>query len=355
VSAQDEHGNAGYGYAEASLVARTGDFYNITFLLGRYNYSRGENIPIKVEVMDADYPQGGLNVTCDFRGETIWLGEGDTAGIYYGSHTVQSDATMGEESLYCKAIGMKNGTGFVNIKVEPMQLRISVINPQPYQNILPVVSDQQVELKVAVFYPDNTPVTDAVVRVGLGGEIKNLTYSGIPGIYTTDAKFRKAATGAAITSMVLTAQDSQGNYGQTNVTLAVDTGEFSWWWLLLIPAGLAIFFAAWWIYAKSREPPKIQIQEKIIRVPTVERVREVVYRPTPQRKADPKARLEAEIESLQDRSKTTESAKELAEQQYYKRQIDEATFNKLMQRYEEKLIEIDAAIRQKKKELSGMD
>jgi hypothetical protein len=303
-----------------------------------------------------DSLQAGVSVACDFRGQSIVLGEGDMAGFYYGNYTVQTDATIGEESLYCKAVGVKNGTGFVNVKIEPILLKISVINPQPYQNILPVVSNQPIELKVAVFYPDNTPVTEALVQVGLGSEIKNLTYSGIPGIYTTDARFTKAATGAAITSMVLTAQDSQGNYGQANVTLAVDTGEFSWWWLLLIPAGLATFFAAWWIYARSREPPKIQIQEKIIRVPTVERVREVVYRPVsaPER-MDPEARLRSEIERLEERSSTTQNAKELAEQQYYKRQIDEKTFNKLMQDYEEKLIEIDAAIRQKKKDLACID
>jgi hypothetical protein len=354
VTAQDSFKNRGYNYKEVLLAARTGDLYNVSFILGKYNYIRGENITIAVKVTDSDIPQSGVNVTCEFRGGTIELGEGGAAGIYYGIHLVQPSAALGNESLSCKATGIKSGTGFVNIKIEPITMNISVINPEPYQNILPVVSNQPVELKVAVFYPDNTPVTDAIVQVGLGSEIKNLTYSGIPGIYTTDVRFRKSATGAAITSMFLTAEDQQGNYGQANVTLAVDTGEFSWWWLLLIPAGLATFFAAWWIYTRSREPPKIQIQEKIIRVPTVERVREVVYRQenAPARRS-PEARLRDEIERLEARQMTTQSAKELAEQQYYKRQIDEKTFNKLMQDYEEKLIEIDASIRQKKKDLKS--
>jgi hypothetical protein len=108
----------------------------------------------------------------------------------------------------------------------------------------------------------------------------------------------------------------------------------------------------------KEEPPKIQIQEKIIKLPTVERVREIIYRPVriPARpRVDPVMRLKDEIDRLEEKSKTTQDAKDLAEQQYYKRQIDEATFNKLMQNYEEKLIELDAAIRQKKKELYEME
>jgi len=69
---------------------------------------------------------------------------------------------------------------------------------------------------------------------------------------------------------------------------------------------------------------------------------------------DPATRLRMELSRLEERQKTIENAKDLAEQQYYKRQIDEATFNKLMQDYEEKLIEIDATIKHKRKEISGM-
>ncbi|MEM5812647.1 MAG: hypothetical protein QW286_02915, partial [Candidatus Aenigmatarchaeota archaeon] len=152
------------------------------------------------------------------------------------------------------------------------------------------------------------------------------------------------------------AQDAYGNNGNNNITLVVNPSQFNWWWLLLIPAGLAILFFLWY-YVKSKEQPKVQIQEKIIRLPVTERVREIVYKPIrvpSQQKIDPITKLRREIAELEERSNTVNRAKDIAEQQYYKRQIDEQTFNNLMQRYEEKLIEIDAAIREKRKKLREM-
>jgi hypothetical protein len=194
----------------------------------------------------------------------------------------------------------------------------------------------------------------------LGGNKTNMTQTDTPGIYTADVRFTKQGGGIAMSTIFLSALDSQGNQGKNNVGLVVGTADFNWWWLLLIPAGLAILFVVY-LYMKSKEePPKIQIQEKIIKLPTVERVREIIYKPVRMPAAakprmNPAMKLKDEIDRLEEKSRTTQDAKDLAEQQYYKRQIDEATFNKLMQNYEEKLIELDAAIRQKKKELYEME
>ena len=362
VNAQDSFANSGQNQKEVSVAARTGDFYNISFLMGSYNYSRGEKLSITVKVTDMDFPQAGVTVKCNFFGD-VELEEGGTAGLYYGSHAIPFDASIREESLACEAFGAKNGTGFVNIKIEPMFLRISIIGPEPTRyrdtDVISAAPEEPVKLKVKVQYPDGSPVTDAVVEMMVGGDMTNMTQAE-PGNYTADVRFTKMGSGIAMSTIFLTAQDSQGNQGKSNVGLVVGTGEFNWWWLLLIPAGLAILFVVY-IYMKSKEeapPPQIQIHEKIIRLPTVERVREIIYRPVrmpAKPKMDPVMKLKDEIDKLEEKSQTTQDAKDLAEQQYYKRQIDESTFNKLMQDYEEKLIELDAAVRQKKKQLYEME
>jgi len=352
--AQDNYTNSGENDTEVSVTGRTGDLYKISFELSKYNYSRSENIPFTLRITDMGVPQAGLRVTCNIFGEDIEeLDEGGTAGVYYGRHTIPVEATIKEESLSCEAFGAKNGTGFVNIKIEPMELRMTVVSPKMLpNNIMYVFSDNVTVLEIEVRNPDGTPVTDAVLEVTLGNKTTNMTHIG-GGSYKADVMFK----GSGISEMVLTAQDPRGNRGDSNISLVVNPSQIEWWWLLLIPLGMGILFALW-IYKKSKEPPKIEIQEKIIRLPTVERVREVIYRPVrmPQAqrpRVDPLTKLRDEISRLEEKSRTTQEAKELAEQQYYKRQIDEATFNKLMQDYEEKLIEIYAALKQKRKELSG--
>jgi hypothetical protein len=352
--AEDSYANSGQNLTEVSVTGRTGDLYKISFELSKYNYSRGENVPFTLRITDMDIPQTGLRVTCNIFGEDIQeLDEGGTTGVYYGRHTIPVEATIKEESLSCEAFGAKNGTGFVNIKIEPMNLRISVVSPRMLpNNIMYVFSENFTALTIEVRNPDGTPVTDAVMQVTVDNETTSMTNIG-GGSYRADVMF----TGSGVSDMVLTAQDPRGNRGDSNISLVVNPSQFNWWWLLLIPVGMAILFIVY-LYIKSKEPPKIEIQEKIIRLPTVERVREVVYRPVrmPQAarpRVDPLTRLRDEITRLEEKSRTTQEAKELAEQQYYKRQIDEATFNKLMQNYEEKLIEIYAALKQKRKELSG--
>jgi hypothetical protein len=362
-SARDGYANSGQGSANVSLKAAEG-VHKIVFLMNKSNYRRGENMTISVKLAVGAKTGGIRKVNCTLSGSvTKALAERD--GTYYGNYTIPTDIELGKKTLSCSFTGEESGTGYTDITIEPMILNISVISPyDPTYNVVPVVSTEPVELKVAVFYPDNSPVTDGAVEITVGSKKINMTRTGVPGIYSVSGViFSKERLGAAMSTMVLTAQDPHNNTGKNEVDVVVDSGQFNWLWLLLVLLGLAVFFAGWLIYRHSHEePPKIQIQEKIIRLPgervrEVQRVREIVYRPVamPQKRIDPVTRLRAELGRLEERQKTIMNAKDLAEQQYYKRQIDEATFNKLMQRYEEKLIEIDAAIRQKRKELSGME
>jgi hypothetical protein len=355
VIAGDAYGNSGYASKEVPVSQAETEPYSMRFTMTKYNYSRGETVPIILEISGEGVPQEA-NVTCRFLGSGFTLYK--SGGVYTGSYNIPSDARIERPSLSCSLSG-SNASEQTGISIEPMGLLVTVISPQISQNILPVISGKSTELKVAVLYPDNTPVQDAIIQIAVGEKRTNMTYAGTPGFYKSDV----ILMGSGLSNMRLEAQDLQGNYGENNVTLAVNTGEFNWWWLLLIPAGLVVLFFGWKMYRKSKEPPRIQIQEKIIRLPgervrEVQRVREVIYRPmrmpeSARPTADPMARLREEIAGLEEKYSTMQHAKDLAEQQYYKRQIDESTFNKMMQSYEEKLIEIDAAIKEKKKRLYG--
>ncbi|MCX6814922.1 MAG: hypothetical protein NTY20_04725 [Candidatus Aenigmarchaeota archaeon] len=359
VIAKDDYGNIGNQSAEVGVSAYTGDSYDLSFDMGRNSYNRGDNMTIFVRVSEMNVPKSGLRVNCTLLGADIGLLEGENG--YYGNYAIPPNAELGNNSLSCSVAGPKPGQGYETITVEPMPLKITIIDPEPSRyrdtDIISAAPEEPIKLKVSVHYPDGKPVTDATVEIMLGGDKTNMTQTE-PGNYIADVRFTKLGGGIAMSTIFLTAQDSQGNQGKSNVGLVVGTGDFNWWWLLLIPAGLAILFVIY-IYMKSKEeapPPQIQIQEKIIKLPTVERVREIIYRPVrmpapAKPRVDPVMKLKDEIDRLEEKSRTTQDAKDLAEQQYYKRQIDESTFNKLMQSYEEKLIEIDAGIRQKKKEL----
>jgi hypothetical protein len=351
VTATDQYGNNGEGSAEAVLQAFQGDSLNVSFSMQKANWSRGESMPISVKVTEMGSFREGLDVKCRFKGVDITLEE--TGGEYRGNYDIPAESETGSLPLRCFVEHPMPGESSTEISIEPMDLKISVVSPKMLpNNIMYVFSENFTVLTVEVRYPNGTAVTDAVLQVTVGGKTTNMTHAG-GGSYTANVMF----SGSGISDMVFSAQDPRGNRGDSNISLVVNPSQFEWWWLLLIPLGMGILFALW-IYKKSKEPPKVEIQEKIIRLPTVERVREVIYRPVRMPQAarprqDPLDRLRDEISRLEEKSRTTQEAKELAEQQYYKRQIDEATFNKLMQDYEEKLIEIYAALKQKRKELSG--
>ena len=133
--------------------------------------------------------------------------------------------------------------------------------------------------------------------------------------------------------------------------MIVGQGEFRWEWLFIAGLGVVILIIGWYMYKNEKKQPIVQVQEKIIRLPVKERIREIVYKPVPKSEPDPVTRMEQKLETLETKLENLYKAKELAEQQYYRRTIDEKTFNKLMQDYEEKIIETEAEIKEIKKEL----
>jgi hypothetical protein len=354
--AEDSSGNKGASRANAHIAAYTGGTYSVSFEMEKYNYSRGQTIPIKLRVKYTDSPQVGVDVVCSFMGKEIHLAE--SGGYYQTNYRIPLDTNLGEQSLSCSVISEIPGSGNTKINIEPAKLQITVVNPKILPNdILYVFSDNITVLTVEVRYEETgLPVQDADIQIVYLDTIVNMTNTG-NGTYISEEMFFDTETGG-ITSFVIQAQDPRGNQGDSNITLVVNPGRFNWAWLLLIPAGFVVLFIGWRLYRKSHpEQPRIQIQEKIIRLPVRERVREIVYRPMkiPERpRMNPETKAKNELSGLEERSRTIQNAKDLAEQQYYKRQIDEPTFNKLMQRYEEKLIELDAAISQKKKQISEM-
>jgi hypothetical protein len=359
ILASDNYTNTGRKSVNVTLNAFKGETLNISLQTDKGNYSRNERMAITTKVFYLGQQQSGVNVSCKFIGNDIQLKE--TGDSYKGEYRIPANARLSTLPLICFVNKPKPGEVEKYIKIEPMRLNITIISPKPISdNPTTIYVGNVTNLKVIVKYPDGKPVVNGSIQIISGNQpIVNMVYIG-NGTYIAEG-MRGSASG--VTSFMIQAQDASQNNGTNNVTAVFGTYQGSGMeWLLLIPAGIAIAFFVWYYYMKTREdepPPKIQIQEKIIRLPMRERVREVVYRPirmpVQQRRIDPVTRLRLELDKLEERKRTTESAKELAEQQYYKRQIDESTFNKLMQDYEEKLIEMDAAIKQKKKELYGAD
>ncbi|RLJ06812.1 MAG: hypothetical protein DRP16_04590, partial [Candidatus Aenigmatarchaeota archaeon] len=352
ITAEDGYGNKGKVNMQTEIISVPTQLllmfvspepYNVT------SYTRCQNIEIKTKVVENNVFVSGAKVECKTSsGDIIELEEND--GFYSKNYKIPEKTKTGLLSISCDAVkGEKKGGNYININVKPMKLTLYIVNPISVGDTISLKQGESTEFTIKLTYPDGKPVINATANLSIGNKTVVLKPADLPGFY----KINFIPTGSGASIMVLNALDADGNRIEKKIDLIVGQGEFRWEWLFIAGLGVVILIIGWYMYKNEKKQPIVQVQEKIIRLPVKERIREIVYKPVPKPETDidPVTRMEQKLEALETKLENLYKAKELAEQQYYRRTIDEKTFNKLMQDYEEKIIETEAEIKEIKKEL----
>ena len=284
--------------------------------LPNFNYTRGENLTIMVEVLRANEPVEGATVTCKSpRGRSFGLDEVGS-GIYSRIYKVEYDDPIGTWSITCQAMKLENGRmmaggNFLNVFLMPALLNVSVLKPEESM----ANWGEKIEFLVEVLYGDGRKVEGAVVSLNFDGTLIPLEEVE-PGLYSA----KQVAEKTGEFSLVVRAQDAYGNYGKAEKGLIVRVAPTSlllkYWWLLLLASVPSVLIA---FKLTKKEPKEVRIQKEI-------------------------KKLEEELKRIEEMERTTQF-------EYFRRKIDEKAFRNLMEEYKMKSIECQVKIKNLKEEL----
>ena len=314
------------------LKAPQGDFYFDFELPENRSFKRGEKVPVEVNPIDSE--QGSAveltEISCGIRGEEIDLKKN---GIRYsGVYEISSEEKLGTANVKCRGTREHLGRSIrksnsLKIVINPLKLDLRIIEPKKSRFKV----GETLELKVNVSRQDR-PLDGANVSLFINGRETETTLnsSQTQGIYKGSYDIQRP-----IHSLSFRASDKKDNFGRS-VVKEIDSlqGE-SWDWSFYLIA-LSILFVAdlvgYKVYKfwKSKDKKKAREQK---------------------RKERRKDNLKGKLDDLKVELRSIESSRKEAQENYYKREIDEKTFKQMMQKYEQERTEIRNKIDQIKKEL----
>ena len=327
----DEHGNYNFTYNEIVISPSAKEVYKVDFISpeSQTKYKKGDSAKIRTKVTYGGDPLETANVTCrdPFSHWSIQLSHVED-GTYYGEYSIPKDAPLDYWILKCGA--EENdlfGSDSVGVEITPLELKIEVISPT--QTILEVGETARISLKLK--YPDNSPLEDATVYIKSGSEIIYLNETS-PGTYEADYTVKDQVTH----SFDVYAEDRFGNEGffEGKVILTGGFSPVNLYWFIL-PFILAVAALAGVVWKRGR--------------------REVIIKEEPSKpKIDKRAELQNQIKETERKIRDIEKAKDEVEKEYYERKIDEKTFNRMIQNYEQDRIRLNVELESLKKDLQDM-
>jgi hypothetical protein len=270
-----------------------------------------------------------------------------SGGIYNGNYPIPPDILKGVYTLKCEAVSRTEeaaGGNMTSIDIGS-GLAIDIISPQPSGGVVVIDRDSPLELVLSLKSANGSALPGANMSVRIGNQTVILSPMERQGYYT--ATFTPEDQNA--TFMTLSAQHgSMEDIRAFDIIITAGGVSASFNPLAFLPfflvGGILLLMGLLKLLSGRRAAPQPQVIERVTQPRVVERVREVVVREVP-KKADPEEERRSRVRQLKAELKNTEKAKDLAEEQYYSRQIDDKTFSKLMQSYEEKIIAIKAELR----------
>jgi hypothetical protein len=218
--------------------------------------------------------------------------------------------------------------GRKSLDVYVTQLELSLQRISPVQTIFQ--PGDVAEFKLKLTYPDNKPFRNATVYLKTGSETIRMNETG-DGVYEGDYEVRSQG----VFSFDVYAEDSFGNSGSFPGEIVLTAGftPLSLYWLIL-PFVVVVLILAGVVWKRGRK--EIIIKEE----PSKPRI-------------DRKTELKNQIAELDRKISDIEKAKEEVENEYYQRKIDEKTFNRMVQNYEQERIRLNVERESLKKELAG--
>jgi len=213
IDAKDKLGNS--GFLTALIPVKTppeAAFYYIKFtnpLVG-LSYSRGDEIPISVEVSEGDKPISNANLS--FRvpsGKILELKE-ILPGIYTGEYFLGFDDPYGNYTIEVFGYKIENktlkgGSNKISLTVKPANLKVELLSPQAQK----FTAGQTVKISTRILYPDGTLARNLIVEAASPLN-EPLSLSEIePGIYQAIYKLKKGEEGPWL--MQLETKDTYDN------------------------------------------------------------------------------------------------------------------------------------------------
>ncbi|MBI3413060.1 MAG: hypothetical protein HY051_03205 [Candidatus Aenigmarchaeota archaeon] len=321
----------------------------ITPAIGERFY-RGNNLTMNLRVSRDGVPLKDASVLCklsfpglpeagataellpagDFFADTYQITGNDvrSGGVYYRDyHIGWGDPT---QTWVIKCAAEKNGErGGASRPIKVVNTPILIEFLSPPKALLE--NGEDIDVMVRAYYQNGDPVKNGIVLLedsdGRQAQMEQVSDSGI-------FEFRKYDTASDnnYLSLSATAIDDAGNGGKNSVIFRIvkntlpDTAYKLWWTLPMIITIILL---------------TVYLEKQI----------ELSYTENTSR---PKI-LKNRIAELQDEKRDIVNTKSAIEEKYYRRKIDEGTFRRMMERYEQESTEIDVKIRRLKEELEEFD
>jgi hypothetical protein len=334
----DNGGNYNFTSRKVSISASENEVYKIDFISPSpgNKYKKGESVGIRVKVLSGSDPLEGADVKClnPLFEENIILNDAGN-GIYEGDYLISNNAPDDLWVLTCVAKTMEGffGSKSVNIYVMKLELNLERISPSQ-TNFQP---GDTADFLIKIQYPDGTSFSNATVYLKSGGQIVYLSETNEPGVYEGSY----GISGQGIVSFDVYAEDQFGNTGSFpgEIVLTAGFSPISLYWLVL-PFVIAVMLLTGVVWKRGRG----QIIKKEI----------IIKEPSKPMKIDKKTDLKEKIADLERKIGNIEKSKYEVEQEYYQRKVDEKTFNKMVQNYEQERIRLNVEVKSLKKELARL-
>jgi len=333
LNTEDEDKNYNFTFKDVRIFPSEREVYKIDFLSPSPNskYKKGDSVRIRIKVLYGDDPLEGASVLCinPMLEENIELNDaGD--GVYDGEYLIAKEAPSDLWILTCiaKTEDEYFGRKSLNVYITPLELKLTEISPSATDFFQP---GDAAKIRLRLTYPDNKPFTNASVYLKIGSETIHLNETG-PGIYEGDYDVKSQG----VFTFDVHAEDSFGNTGLFSSGVVITSGfaPFNLLWFVL-PFVIAVALLAGVVWKRGKK--EIIIKEEI-----------------PTKPIDRKRELENRIAELERKRGNIQKSKDVVEQEYYERKIDEKTFNKMIQNYEQEIISLNVEIEDLKRELAKL-
>ncbi|MCK4497436.1 MAG: hypothetical protein KAU24_04515, partial [Candidatus Aenigmarchaeota archaeon] len=333
LNTKDSEGNYNFTSKEIRIFPSEKEAYRIDFLSPEpgSKYKKGDSVKIRTKISYGDDPLEGAEVLCinPMFEESIELSEVGN-GVYDGDYLIGKEAPLGLWILTCVAKTPDEyfGRKSVNVYITPLELKLTRISPSQ-TNFQP---GDVVNILLKLTYPDNKPLENATVYLKVGNQIIYLNETSEPGVYEVDYNLEDQG----VFTFDVHAEDQFGNERlfPGEIILTAGFAPFSLLWFVL-PFVIAVMLLAGVVWKRGRK--------------------EVIIKEEPAKpKVDRKTEVKNKIAELDRKINNIEKAKEEVEKEYYERKIDEKTFNRMVQNYEQEKIRLNVERDDLKKELEKL-
>jgi hypothetical protein len=334
-SAKDLRGNSGAGAANFSVIGAAAGCVmkmNKPFDVSRgIVYSAGERMDVSIELSGCP----GANVSCRAPGGSIALKDKGN-GMHGAMYDIPIETPGGIYSVSCQAVSENWGCGtYSNIQIKEAGIIIGLVSPNALEGSVYAKVGETLRIAIRANYPGGGPALNATLKAVIGTEEVPLSLK--DGIH--EGKYLVEKEG--IYAMNVVAYDTEGNTGKRSFDFVIGRNQEPQWPVVAAALIVMLLFGMFLIrkelLSESRKQAAVVMSRNVMGM-----------LPGPSKSA----LLKADLERLERDEKSFEGAKDVTEKKYYKREIEEKAFRKMMESYEKKLIVIRLRIEETQKELS---